>query len=122
MNRTRFNTLISLPVIFLLISLPLAAYAQVDPVTDAECNKLGIKCIGGSFNAIATVLLTALFSVLALVGVVAFAALVYSGFLYVTSRGDEEQARRAKTGIVYALVGLVIIGISGWLVNATINL
>lgn len=34
--------------------------------------------------------------------------LVYGGILYVTSGGDENQAEKAKTTILYALIGLFI--------------
>ncbi len=119
MNRSRFNSLLLLPLTLLLVILPQEVYAQIKL---QECLDLGVRCEPGSFFNISKFLLKALLNVLVLVGVVAFAALIYSGFLYVVSRGDEEQARRAKSGIVYTLVGLVVIGISGWLVNAVINL
>lgn len=42
----------------------------------------------------------------------AFAGLVWSGFLYVTSYGDDEQITKAKTIIMWSIVGLLLVIIS----------
>jgi hypothetical protein len=59
---------------------------------------------------------------LSFVAITAAGFLVYYGFLYIFSRGEEDSARRAKTGIAYALLGVVIAGMASWLVNAIINI
>ncbi len=58
---------------------------------------------------------------LTLVGVLALAFIVYAGFLYITSRGDEGQVEKAKNIIVNAVIGIVIIGIAAVLVNFVID-
>lgn len=57
---------------------------------------------------------------LAPAGVVAFGALVYGGYMYITSGGDESRAERGKRVILYALLGLIVIGLSGIVVNIVI--
>lgn len=42
----------------------------------------------------------------------AFAGLVWSGFLYVTAYGDDEQITKAKTIIMWSIVGLILVIIS----------
>jgi len=42
----------------------------------------------------------------------AFAGLVWSGFLYVTSYGDEEQISKAKTIIMWSIIGLLLVIVS----------
>lgn len=44
----------------------------------------------------------------AVVGALAFLFIVISGFRYVISGGDPEDTGKAKNGIIYALVGLVL--------------
>lgn len=59
--------------------------------------------------------------VLILVGILALAFLVYGGFLYITSRGDEDQVATAKSIIVNAVIGIIVIGVAAALVNFVVN-
>lgn len=49
---------------------------------------------------------------LAFVGVIFFALILYGGFLWMTARGNEEQVKKALELIKSAVVGLVIVFIS----------
>lgn len=46
--------------------------------------------------------------VFGIIGALAFLMIVISGFRYVLSAGNPDRASRAKNGIIYALIGLVI--------------
>jgi hypothetical protein len=46
--------------------------------------------------------------VFGIVGALAFLMIVISGLRYVVSAGNPDRTKRAKDGIVYALVGIVI--------------
>lgn len=59
--------------------------------------------------------------VLAIVGVIALAYLVYGGFMYITSAGNEEKVEAAKTIIVNAVIGIVVIGVAAAIVNFVIR-
>lgn len=50
-------------------------------------------------------------------GIISVIVIVVSGFRYVTSNGDAAAASRAKNGIVYALIGLVIAVMAYAIVN-----
>jgi hypothetical protein len=52
----------------------------------------------------------------------AFGALVYGGYTYIMSAGDEAKSTKAKRIILYAFLGLVTIGIAGIIVNVVLNL
>lgn len=54
---------------------------------------------------------------LLLVGVVALGFIVYGGFRYILSRGDEKDVASAKQTITYAVIGIVVIGISYMIVS-----
>jgi len=60
-------------------------------------------------------------ALLGLVGIAAAIFLVYAGVKYITSQGDEEVLRTAKTQIIYALIGLVVIGLSAVIVNIVLG-
>jgi len=59
-------------------------------------------------------------NVLKILAVIAMGAMVYGGFLYVTSLGSEDKAKRGKTIVAYTIIGIIIIGFSAILVNALI--
>lgn len=59
---------------------------------------------------------------LGLIGLIALAVLIYGGFLFITSSGDEDKAAHAKRLILYAIVGLLLIGASVIIVNLVIDL
>lgn len=59
---------------------------------------------------------------LTLVGTIAVISLIYGGFLYVTSQGEEDATERAKHIILYSVIGIIIIGISAIVVNVVISI
>ncbi|TSC71939.1 MAG: Uncharacterized protein G01um101438_825 [Parcubacteria group bacterium Gr01-1014_38] len=50
--------------------------------------------------------------VLALAGVLALAAIVYGGFLYITAAGNQDRVEAGKNAVTYSVIGLVVIGLS----------
>ena len=47
-----------------------------------------------------------------IVGVAAVIMIVFAGFKYITSGGKEEGVKTAKNTILYAIIGLVIVGLA----------
>lgn len=58
---------------------------------------------------------------LSLIGTFAVISLLYGGYLYITSQGEERKAEQAKTIILYSVIGLIIIGLSAVVVNVVIS-
>ncbi len=58
---------------------------------------------------------------LGFVGVVLIAILVYGGFTYMTSAGNEKKIESAKKILTYAIIGVVIIFASYIIANYTIR-
>jgi hypothetical protein len=85
---------------------------------DAARGAAGVR----EFNSIGDFILAVLGVVAALVAVLALVALVWGAVMYITSLGDEGRVEKAKKIIIYALVGLLILGVAGILVNVVINL
>lgn len=54
---------------------------------------------------------------LGLAGVLALAAIVYGGFLYITAAGNQERIESGKNAVTYSIIGLVIIGFAYAIVN-----
>lgn len=77
----------------------------------------GIKDVGTAADLILAILqlLTAFLAALAV------AAVIYGGFLYIMAGGNETRAETGKKVILYAVIGLIIVGASAILVNIVIN-
>lgn len=58
---------------------------------------------------------------LGLVGLVAVIMLIYGGVLYLTSAGDEDKAKKGKQAVMYAIIGLLLIGFSVAIVQFVIR-
>jgi uncharacterized membrane protein len=52
-----------------------------------------------------------------IVGVVAVVMIIVGGFKYVTSGGDSNKISSAKNTIIYALIGLIIVALSQFIVQ-----
>lgn len=85
-----------------LLLLPVVALAQgggglTNPI---GCDDLGV-CIANLVKG-----------VLALVGVVAVAFIVYGGFLYISAGGNETQVQQGKQAVVGAVIGIIVVGLA----------
>lgn len=60
-------------------------------------------------------------TLLVFVSIITAIYIIIAGAFYITSQGDEEQAKRAKKQILYAILGLLVILVSGILVNFIIG-
>lgn len=60
--------------------------------------------------------------ILTLTAVIALGALVYAAFLMIAHLGEEEDVKKAKNIIKYAIIGLILIGLSAIIVNVVINI
>ena len=75
-------------------------------ISQIEIERDKLKIPGGdpSSNTVSEVLSL----VFALLGAVAFLMMVLSGLRYTLSRGNSDQIAKAKNGIIYSAVGLVL--------------
>lgn len=95
-----------------IMLLPAAAMAQL----------VGAPVPSGTARGdLASVILNIINYVLAIVGVVALAFLIYGGFRYITSGGSEDVVEDAKRIIINAIIGIVVIGVSAALVNFVVK-
>lgn len=58
---------------------------------------------------------------LTLAGFAAAVVIIYGGVRYITARGDENEVTTAKNIIIYAVIGLIVIGLSAAIVNFTMG-
>lgn len=70
---------------------------------------LNILNSSGGTTSFSTVVSNVLSWVLILAGAIAVIYLVYAGILYITAGGDAEKATKGRTGVINAVIGIVII-------------
>lgn len=96
--------------------------ALVPFVAAAQGGLIGVPPPTGTAQGdLPAVILRIINFVLAIVGVVALAYLVYGGFRYITSAGNEEAVEAAKGIIVNAIIGIVVIGVAAAAVKFVIR-
>ena len=114
----KFLFLALFPIIFLQLSffVLIPAQAQVDP-TDLSKQQgfSGDSSISNAFGQgstptdVRTIVINIIKIALEFIGIIFVALLVYAGFKYMTSAGNEEQTGQAKKLIIQASIGLAII-------------
>jgi hypothetical protein len=80
----------------------------------------GAEGIAGSTSAqdlITRIIRTLLF----LGGILAVVFIIVGGYLYITSRGNEAQAKKGAAALTYAIIGLILVILSYVLVNVVVN-
>lgn len=97
---------------FVMLAAAPMAVSALDPVPCPQ----GTAC-----DDLPIVILRIINYVLALVGVIALAFIIYGGFTYITSGGNEDRVESAKGMIVNAVIGVVVIGIAAALVNFVVR-
>lgn len=109
-------------LLVILLFMPLVSLA-------ADCNNPqsvleSIQCLGGADGvakpgsglyqgtSAGALLKTVTLWLLSLVAILALVALIIGGIMYIISLGDEGRAETAKRIILYAIVGVIIVGTS----------
>lgn len=55
------------------------------------------------------------------VGVIAVLMIIFGGFRYITSGGNQENVKTAKNAIIYAIIGLIIVALAQIIVKFVLN-
>lgn len=80
-----------------------------------------IAALSGGQTGLRGLVLTIINFFLTFLGLLAVIMVIYGGFLYVGSAGNEENVNKAKKIILYAVIGIVVIIISFALVNTLLG-
>jgi hypothetical protein len=116
-------------VSFLLI--PLQSILATSDAADSGAllqevgTETGLGSSGDGQTQLVKIITTVINVILSLLGVILFVLIVYGGVLWMTSRGNEENVKKAKDIITDAIIGLVIVlaayAISAYVVDALVK-
>jgi hypothetical protein len=104
-----------LGILAILLSFPLSSHAQLSESTNSVQNIAQAAGVSGGTDLI--VIIGRIINVfLGTLGVVFLGLMLYAGFLWMTSGGDDENVKKAKSMIQNAIIGLLII-MSSWAIT-----
>ena len=108
MNRHFFLIIILCLGLLFVISNAVLAYSWSDVAGfyGSTANKMGLNT---SLTDPTQIVATIINSLLLLVGAVFVIMVIYSGFSWMTSAGNDDKIKKAKQNLIYAVVGVIII-------------
>jgi len=78
------------------------------------------EALGGDNTTLSTILNPLIQNVITISAIAALIVLIFAGFGYITSGGDEKKIQASGSMINYALIGLVVIA-AAWLITKIIG-
>lgn len=114
-------SMVAMPAATVAYAAPAPVFA--DSVSDA-CK--GIQLTGGGCQPAAgqkvnKTLATVVNLLSSIVGVIAVIMIIVSGFKYITAAGDANKVASAKSTLIYAIIGLVVVAMAQVIVRFVIN-
>jgi hypothetical protein len=107
-NLINIGFVIILSLAYFQVSLAAGSYDfQKQSGLDDTGNAAGFE-IGANTTPVNTIISSALYTVLSLVGIIFFAYLIYGAYTWMTSRGNEEKIKEATNTLVNAIIGLIV--------------
>ena len=105
------------------VALPTVGYAltpqeEACQAVNGSAGCAGTGVAGGDLSPVIKIVINTT-SILA--GVLAVVMLIFGGIKYITSGGDSSKTTSAKNTIVYALIGLVIVAMSQFIVKYVLS-
>lgn len=55
------------------------------------------------------------------IGIVAIIAVIYGGYIYMTARGNAEQAKKGRSVLTWAIIGLIVVLAAAVIVNVVVR-
>ena len=90
------------------------------PLYKGDCDKAGLNCgESDDTSSLAETIFKIINAGLILVAAAALVAIIIGGIYYIISMGDTNKTETAKKAILYAVIGLIVVGLSLAIVKFT---
>ncbi len=122
-KKINWTAVVQFMFVFTLITAPVLVQAAGLPGTGGNGNLCG-KVSGLNCNDVKDVnglILTVINWILGITLAIDVLFMIFGGFLYITSAGNEDRAKKGKNTVVNAIIGLVIIILAYFLANVVAN-
>ena len=131
-NRTFFRALSSVILSISILLAPMSVSALNvsnfgSAASQAACSGLSSldasqSCGSGNGNSTLNNLISTIINILTIiVGIISVIMIIISGMKFITSGGDAQKVSSAKTGLIYALIGLVVVALAQAIVHFVIS-
>lgn len=118
----QFLVVSGLTVLALLLVNSLGANIALAQAIDVETDQPAIiRALSGGQTGLRGMVLTIVNFFLTFLGLLAVVMVIYGGFLYVSSAGNEENVKKAKQILIYAVIGIILIVASFAIVNTLLG-
>lgn len=127
----RLLALLCLPIAFATLAVGTGVVsAQFDPFEQVDCSQTNADgqqspvCDKTTTNPItgSDGIITTIANIFAFItGIAAVVVIIISGFEYVRSGGDSAKINKAKNGILFAVIGLVVVAIARGIVALVVS-
>ncbi len=104
-----------------LLLVPNLAFADLN-TSISNINTLESSTGVQEFATLTDLFMALLKWALGFLGILAVAAIIYGGVVYITSVGDEKKAEKGKMIILYTVIGIIVVGGAAVVVNFIITL
>lgn len=103
----------------MILNLIERVYAVSTPDADTIASGIEVSQNQTDFPTLITQIIS---WVLYIAAILAFIYLVISGITFITAGGNAEQAKKGQTGLIYAIIGIIVIALAYVLLTASNNL
>ncbi len=111
-SKMKKTIIISMLIISILMVVPVLAYDYEDPdpiPSDSQSTDLNIKNPLGETSNINTLVSNIINFLIILAIPITSILVIYAGYLYITSAGNEEKVKTAQKALIWAIVGFAIV-------------
>lgn len=117
----QFLMVCGLTILALLLVNGLGISTAMAQAIDVSDQPAIIAALSGGQTGLRGIILTIINFFLTFLGLLAVIMVIYGGFLYVSSAGNEENVNKAKKILIYAVIGIIVIIISFALINTLLG-
>lgn len=117
----QFLVVCGLTILALLLVNGLGISTAMAQAIDVSDQPAIIAALSGGQTGLRGIILTIINFFLTFLGLLAVIMVIYGGFLYVSSAGNEENVNKAKKILIYAVIGIIVIIISFALINTLLG-
>lgn len=119
MTNSRTNKILTFLLLFLL--LPLTTLAQDVNLGLEEAQNIGLPAGDGDVGSVIDIIVNLIRIFLSFMGLLLVIIIIYAGFTWMLSMGNEEKTAQAKRTLINAIIGIVLILLSYAIVNFVIS-
>lgn len=91
--------------------------AKEDACAGSQVSSTAPDCSAGSSSEVDTLIQNIVNIISLIVGIIAVIMIIINGLRFITSGGDANSVSSARNGVIYAVVGLILVGMAQFIVR-----